>query len=165
MKKLLTTTIAIASLSCSAAFARIGETYDEAFKRYGKERDIVKDEITGRDIYRFDKGVFHINALLDDDGKIGEIYYIKQADAGWGKTTPMSENEIMNFLRSNRPKGWVSAGDNAWVNGDSLVAFYGPVKDIDRGTQFYRLNIQTKSMALKYLKSIENKETSNQEGF
>jgi hypothetical protein len=52
------------------SFARIGETYDQAVQRYGKEYDIVKDPVTNDNIYRFVKGNFCVNAVFDNTDRL-----------------------------------------------------------------------------------------------
>jgi hypothetical protein len=107
-------------VSCTSAFARIGETYDQAVQRYGKEYDIVKDPVTNDNIYRFIKGNFCVNAVFDNTDRIGRITYIKKSDSQYGESGDMSEVAQLNFLKNNCPEGWIATGYQEWVNGNVL---------------------------------------------
>ena len=156
--KLIINTIAIVALSCSVAFARIGETYTEAVQRYGKEIQTYDPPGTTNLVwFNFAKGNFRVNAVFGPSRKIVAIEYVKIGEDGW---VELSVNERENFLKSNRSKGWHETksenGSPFWSNGN-LCAIYSETPD----TGYKRLLICTTSFLDDRLKI----ETADQEGF
>jgi hypothetical protein len=81
------------------SFARIGETMDEAVKRYGEV--VHHGNIHGEEVYSFTKNGFNILAH-SHGGKIDRILYRRESR---GK---LSDEEIDTFLRANP----TTAGDS-----------------------------------------------------
>jgi hypothetical protein len=81
------------------SFARIGETMDEAVKRYGEV--VHHGNIHGEEVYSFTKNGFNILAHFHG-GKIDRILYSRESR---GK---LSDEEIDTFLRANP----TTAGDS-----------------------------------------------------
>ena len=74
------------------SFARIGETMDEAVKRYGEV--VHHGNVHGEEVYSFTKNGFNILAHFYE-GKIDRIIYSKESR---GKLT---DEEINTFVRAN----------------------------------------------------------------
>ena len=83
------------------SFARIGETMDEAVKRYGEV--VHHGNIHGEEVYSFTKNGFNILAHFHG-GKIDRILYSRESR---GK---LSAEEIDTFLRANP----TTAGFSIW---------------------------------------------------
>ena len=91
MKNLFASSVMLLSLGLPA-LARIGETMDEAVKRYG--RVIRHESIHGAEVYSFEKNGFHILAHFHN-GKIDRIVY--KSEAG----RKLTHEEIDTFLKAN----------------------------------------------------------------
>ena len=150
MKKLIISTIAIAALSRSAVFARIGETYDEAVQRYGPPTGSVATDVASQGWICFAKGDFKVN--------------VKKPDSQFSDFSDMSEVERWNFLRANCSEGWISSGSDRWTN-KNLEAFYEFTKHFDTGRYYHRLYVWTDHMKSKRRAELAEKETRNQDGF
>jgi len=74
------------------SFARIGETMDEAVKRYGEV--VRRETIQGREFYSFEKNGFHILAHFHDE-KIDRILYGRESGR------KLTHEEIDTFLKAN----------------------------------------------------------------
>jgi outer membrane receptor for ferric coprogen and ferric-rhodotorulic acid len=165
MKKTSTIIIAMLAIAATAlkAQARIGETYEQAYNRYGQETKIWTDGETS--VYQFDKGVYHIAVVFDPNGKIWEIAYLKR-DA-YGAWTDLSYEENLKLLQNNKQKGWQFLGEmegiKIWTNGNNLTASYGWTTDVS-GTSYPRLRIVTKASEEHFDKIIKDEAIAAQEG-
>ena len=74
------------------SFARIGETMEEAVKRYGEV--VRRETIQGWEFYLFEKNGFHILAHFQD-GKIDRILYNRESGE------KLTHEEIDTFLKAN----------------------------------------------------------------
>ena len=74
------------------SFARIGETMDEAVKRYGEV--IRHGNIHGEELYSFKKNGFNILAHFHA-GKIDRIMYSRESGS------KLTDEEIDTFLKAN----------------------------------------------------------------
>jgi hypothetical protein len=97
-KNVFVSSLLLLGLSVTS-FARIGETMDEAVKRYGEV--VHHGNIHGEEVYSFTKNGFNILAHFHG-GKIDRILYTRESR---GK---LSDEEIDTFLRANP----TTAGDS-----------------------------------------------------
>jgi hypothetical protein len=97
-KNVFVSSLLLLGLSVTS-FARIGETMDEAVKRYGEV--VHHGNIHGEEVYSFTKNGFNILAHFHG-GKIDRILYSRESR---GK---LSDEEIDTFLRANP----TTAGDS-----------------------------------------------------
>jgi hypothetical protein len=97
-KNVFVSSLLLLGLSVTS-FARIGETMDEAVKRYGEV--VHHGNIHGEEVYSFTKNGFNILAHFHG-GKIDRILYRRESR---GK---LSDEEIDTFLRANP----TTAGDS-----------------------------------------------------
>jgi hypothetical protein len=157
MKKTTTTIIAalVAAVTALNAQARIGETYEQAVQHYGPYTDFWTDGES--DLYKFDKGPYRVSVQFNDKWKIVAVTYLKRDDQGaWIEIDP---KEVLTLLQNNKQKGWDyqgkdDSGDKVWINGEHLIAFYGPMHDVT-GTFFYRLSIFTREHVERVNKRID----------
>jgi hypothetical protein len=91
MKSVFASSVLLLGFSLTS-LARIGETMDEAVKRYGKV--VGHERIHGEEYYLFEKNGFHILAHFHD-GKIDRILYNSES------RDKLTEEEIDTFLRAN----------------------------------------------------------------
>src|SRR5215510_8115291 len=91
MRSIYVASIVLLSLSVPS-LSRIGETMDQAVKRYG--RVVSHENIHGAEVYSFEKNGFHILANFHS-GKIDRIVYnsyLRQI---------LTDEEIATFLKAN----------------------------------------------------------------
>jgi hypothetical protein len=100
---------------CHPADARIGETLDQVFKRYGPCLKTVTAE-NGMVYKLFSKSGFKILVHFYEN-KVDEISY--------GKGTDIFDDELKTLMQANAPGKWVGTGwpSNTWHNGE-LGAHY-----------------------------------------
>jgi hypothetical protein len=128
MKNLFVPSIALLLGLSVPSFARIGETMDQAIKRYGPV--VHHDTTHGKKLYMFKKNGFVIMAHFHD-GKIDHIMYGKET------REKLTLEEINTFLKANNG-GRPMKEDlrYLWV-GKDVSATYS--KDVD----YWHLNIKT----------------------
>ena len=91
MKSVFASSVLLLGFSLTS-LARIGETMDEAVKRYGKV--VGHERIHGEEYYLFEKNGFHILAHFHD-GKIDRILYSSESHQ------KLTQEEIDTFLMAN----------------------------------------------------------------
>ena len=130
--------LAIASFGLALAvpaFARIGETLEQAKQRYGEIRS--DDVYKGLRRVQFEKNGFLVSTLFTGD-RIGSIQFVKLPNEQNGKSEEKSEEmsagEIQNFLKFNGGgKKWKQVAERTWA-APALTAWYlsndtsGPVE-------------------------------------
>jgi hypothetical protein len=148
MKNLFVPSIALLLGLSVPSFARIGETMDQAIKRYGPVVD--HDTIQGETLDMFKKNGFVVIVHFHD-GKIDHILYGKETR---DKLTP---EEINTFLKANNG-GRPMKEDflYLWV-GKDVIATYS--KDV----RHWHLNIETKDYEHRQIAARKAKEKSRQE--
>jgi len=91
MKNVIASSAMLLGLSVTS-FARIGETMEEAVKRYGPV--VHQDTIQGEEYFSFKKNGFHILAHFHD-GKIDHILYNSESGE------KLTHEEFDTFLKAN----------------------------------------------------------------
>lgn len=163
-KFLLTTTLGLLSLS---AYARIGETMDEAIKRYGPVTHEI--DMGSRHWYCFRFKGFVVNAVFND-GKIVEIEYLRDPAnmprlEAVSTFTELSENEIINFLKANSTEEWQTVGIHEYQTSD-LKAYYSYMTAIPNPMHWYYHVIIMTNGQLQYINDEKKqKEDKAQAGF
>jgi hypothetical protein len=101
---------------CGPAVARIGETLDQVFKRYGRCLKTVTSE-SGKVYKLFGKSGFKILVHFYE-GKVDEISYDKGTD--------IFDDELKALMQENAPGPWVGSGWPAysWHNASGISARY-----------------------------------------
>lgn len=133
------------------SFARIGETMDEAVKRYG--RFVRHDTIHGEEFYSFEKSGFHILAHFHD-GKIDRILYNSES------RPKLTHEEIDTFLKVNNG-GHLMNEDlpYLWVGKDASATYSKWPGDA------WRLDIKARSFGRRRIVTKKAAEKANLEGF
>jgi len=157
--------LAIASFGLALtvpAFARIGETLEQAKQRYGEIGS--DDTFKGLRRVQFVKNGFVVSTLFTGD-RIGSILFVKLPEEQSRKSEEMSETEIQNFLKFNGGgKLWKQVAERTWTApGLSALYFY----DTEGPTDDWRwvLVIFTDEYVEKIAAYHEAEQTRNQEGF
>ena len=91
MRSMYVASIVLLSLSVPS-LSRIGETMDQAVKRYG--RVVSHETIHGAEVYSFEKNGFHILAHFHS-GKIDRVVYNSES------RQKLTDEEIATFLKAN----------------------------------------------------------------
>jgi hypothetical protein len=154
--KTLTLIAAIAAVTINTSHARIGETMEQAIKRYGNPfpRETADEWTT------FRKGIFIINVQFHQD-KIDVVEYLKLEE----RTAELSEVEIKNFLKANYNGSWKEVRRNFWqVSNLNATHNFVTIKG-DPSNSYYRLLIMTDDSVDRAMKQIETEETAAQAGF
>jgi hypothetical protein len=148
------------------AFARIGETLEQAKQRYGEIRS--DDTFKGLRRVQFLKNGFLVSTFFTGD-RIGSINFVKMPKEQDGKSERVSEEmsvaEIQNFLKFNGgEKQWKQVAERTWTApGLSALYFYdteGPTDDWK-----WVLAIFTDEYLHKIAAYHEAEEARNQAGF
>jgi hypothetical protein len=114
MRNLLVSSVIFLGLSVPS-FARIGETMDQAVKRYGR---VLYHKTDGEEFYGFHKSGLMVMAHFAD-GKIDSITYAK-APNGKKKLTP---TEIKTLLKANNGgRAMKELGPDGWSGDNGLLA-------------------------------------------
>jgi hypothetical protein len=172
MKKLFTLTIAVALATATittSSYARIGETLDQAIKRYGSPQ--ILQSADGGEWARFYKGEFGIDVRFYE-GKIDTIEYVKllrEHDRPI-QTIKLSEVEIGNFLKANYPGTWTREGYQTWIA--SNIATEEMLMIAEQGFELrenkqwcYYLIIHTREAAQRLIDKVAAEQTNSQSGF
>ena len=134
-----------------SSFARIGETMDEAVKRYGEV--IRHGNIHGEELYSFKKNGFNILAHFHA-GKIDRIMYSRESG---GKLT---DEEIESFLKANN-KGRPMNEDlpYIWVGKDVAATYSIWPRDV------WHLDIKARAFGHRRILAKKATEKVKLEGF
>jgi hypothetical protein len=137
--------------------ARIGETLEQAIKRYGEP--ITLENARGWSC--FQKGDFQVNVQFYQ-GKIDKIEYLK-----WNarQVVEMSEVEARNFLKANYNGPWTTVARNEWSAPNLLALQNYQIIPEDWSKSYYRLLITTTDAAQRYFDKVAAQETAAQSGF
>jgi hypothetical protein len=144
------------------AFARIGETLDQAKQRYGK----IKKDDTFKGLRRveFERNGFRVVAIFLDD-RIGAIIFSKLPTQTFRKSDEMSETEVQNFLKANGgEKEWKQVAERTWT-APGLSAWYFYDMSGPTDSWVWLLAIQTDETTDKIAAYEAAEQTKNQEGF
>jgi hypothetical protein len=131
------------------SIARIGETMDEAVKRYGEV--VRRETIQGREFYLFEKNGFHILTHFHDE-KIDRILYNKESGR------KLTHDEIDTLLKANN-HGHLMNEDlpYVWV-GKNVAATYS-----EWPRHVWRLDIKARGFGRRRI--VPKTEKANLEGF
>jgi hypothetical protein len=154
---LLAAIAAVALMTSSTLFARIGETEQECAARYGEPVTKFPDNIL---LYQ-KSGLTIIITFFN--GKADSIVYAKNATNALGKREQISETEVEILLNNNsgsvpwKKRGVISM-DGEWEteNGELLATYITSQNSLNIGTKDYLARTRANKAA---------KESKNLEGF
>ena len=143
------------------AFARIGETLEQAKQRCGEIQR--EEEFKGHRRIDFERNGFHVMTIFFGD-RIGLIHYVKLPTVQHGGSEEMSEVEIKNFLKFNGGgKQWKQVAEGTWTV-PGLTAHYF-FDDVSRPAGVWALVIYTDEAQDEMAAYEAAEQTRNQEGF
>jgi hypothetical protein len=133
------------------SFARIGETMDEAVKRYG---EVVHHGITyGEELYSFKKNGFNILAHFHE-GKIDRIMYSSESGR------KLTDEEIDSFLKANNHGRPMNEDlPYIWVGKDAAATYSKWPRDA------WHLDIKARTFGRKRIVAKKPTEKAKLEGF
>ena len=152
MKKTILTLFALAALASAATSrARIGETLEEATKRYGAP------VFTKMEWFYFLKDGFEIHTHFHR-GTVDIIEYVKLPEGNPGGSVELLDREVDTFLAANHGGRWYFGnhqnGYRSWVSSGLFAVqnYYTPVPEIvgTNPASYYRLAICTADAMQRY---------------
>jgi hypothetical protein len=140
MKKLFASSVLLLGLSV-VSFARIGETMDEAVKRYGKVMHHAT--IGGEELYSFKKNGFDIEVHFHE-GKIDHIRYGKESGE---KLTPEEIDTLLKANNGGRPMK--EKVPYFWIGKDVNAACH-------KSGGIWRLRVETKAYEQRLIEARQH---------